>query len=257
MCKEAILKESYIKIRLNAVEALMSLCQVPDKSDFSDVVLREQISRVLFIVLPQVATVLIKVCQEDTLRGPHLIKASLKTLGRFLCLILEDYERKSIGRKITAEDFMKLVQKKTETTPVATIKPKVDVTKVEKSSEWMTTTSENLSKLVPNLKLLRASKYADIRYELAVFSYNLLSKCLPNVQRYSKFLIENLISCCDDGDEKVKNYSQECLKEMWRSIPNLNGEISDLFASHLIVMPRIILTGMADEQIAGGYNILN
>lgn len=80
VCKEAILKETYIKLRKSVVEALMSLTQVHDKSDFSDAVLREQISTVIFIVLPKIATVLIKVCQEDTLRGPHLVKASLIAL---------------------------------------------------------------------------------------------------------------------------------------------------------------------------------
>lgn len=256
VCKEAILKETYLKLRQGAVEALQSLTQVHDKSDFSDVVLREQISKILFIVLPQVATVLIKVCQEDTLRGPHLIKASLKTLGRFLCLVLEDYEKKSISGNVSNKDFVKLLKGGTEEEVTPVKSPKVDITKVEKSSEWLTTTAQNLSKLVPNLKVLRASQYRDIRYELATFSYDLLSKCLPNVQFYSRFLIENLICCGDDGDEKVRSYSKGCMKELRKLIPSLSQEILELFTSHLILMPRIILTGMENEQIAGKKIIL-
>lgn len=256
MCKEAILKESYIKLRQSAVEALMSLTQVHDKSDFSDVVLREQISKLIFIVLPQIATVLIKVCQEDTLRGPYLIKLSLKTLGRFLCLILEDYEKKLIYGNVSNEDFKNLLKGSDANISTPSKGPKIDVTKVEKSSEWLATTAQNLSKLITNLKSLRASQYKEIRYEIAVFSFNLLNKCFPNVQIYSRFLIENLISCCDDDDEIVKNYSKKCIKDLRQNIPNLNQEISELFTAHLIMMPRIILTGMETEQIAG-FILLN
>jgi hypothetical protein len=233
------------------VEALMSITQVHDKSDFNDIVLREQISKVIFIVLPQIATVLIKICQEDTLRGPHLIKSSLKTLGRFLNLILEDYEKKSKSENVSNFDFVKLLNGGVEKDSKSSKGPKVDITKVEKSNEWLTSTAENLSRLIPNLKTLRASQYREIRYELAILSFNLLSKCLPNVQTYSRLLIENLISCCDDNDEQVRKFSKECMRELKEIIPNLNQEISELFTAHLILMPRVILTGMESEQVAG------
>lgn len=250
VCKEAIVKETFMKLRKSAVEALMSLSHLHDNADFHDVVLREQLSQILFIVLPQVATVLIKVCQEDTLRGPHLIQVSLKTLGRFLCLILEDYERKSSNEPVTNQDFLRLLNRKPNEVQVMP-KVKLEVTKIEKSIEWMSSTTQSLSCLIPNLKSLRSSQYRDIRYEFAVLSFNLLSKCLVNVHPFSRFLLENLIASCDDSDEKVRKFSKKSLAKLHENISNLNQEITELFNAHLIVMPRILMTGMENEQISG------
>jgi hypothetical protein len=254
VCKEAIVKETYLKLRQSAVEALQSIVQLHSQADFSDIVLREQISKVLFIVLPQIATVLTKVCQEETLRGPHLIEASLRTLGRFLCLILEDYEKKSNFDKISNDDFRQLLKSNDETEEKPS-KGKVDVTKVEKDEEWMKNTSQNLSKLLPNLKTLRVSHLV-IRTELVLMSFNLLDKCFPNVQHFARFLLENLISTCEDEDEKLRNFSKTAIRKLSETKLNINQEISDLFASHLIILPRLILTGLDNEQISG-LSLLN
>lgn len=245
VCKEAIESEKFLKLRILAVEALLGLTQIHDNFDHTDLVLREQISKVLFIVLPKVSNVLIKVCQEDTLRGPHLIKIALKTLGRFLCLILEDYEKKSLNTYYSNEEFMKLLNVTKKTEEISSKKLKIEGD-MEINSEWMSVTSQNLSKLIPNLTPLRVSQYRDIRYELVVFSFNLLNKCLVNVQNFSKCLIENLIACSEDEDEKVKNYCLNSLKSL-----NFYHEISELFTNHLIEMPRIIMTGLENEQISG------
>lgn len=79
----------------------MAISQCHDKADTNDLVLREQISKVLFVVLLNISTTLIKVCMEDTLRGPHLIQVSIKALSRFLVLIFHDYERKQQQKKVT------------------------------------------------------------------------------------------------------------------------------------------------------------
>jgi len=229
----------------------MALTQCHDKFDENDCVLREQISKILFIVLPQIATVLIKVCQEDCLRGPNLIQMALKCLGRFLCLILQDYEKKN-SNSVLNEDFLKLIQLNSD--QEVAVSPKVtkqNVEKIEKSKEWMDTTSQKLSKLIINLKSLRGSEYSKIRHELAVLSFKLLFKCLPNCKLFMRFLLENLILFADDSNDNIQNYSQNGLKELSSTIPNINQEISELFSIHLATMPRIIMTGLKSEQFAG------
>ncbi|KAL7016741.1 hypothetical protein ACKWTF_010111 [Chironomus riparius] len=251
ICKEAISKETYLKLRKSAIEALMALTQCHDKFDQNDCVLKEQISKILFIVLPQIATVLIKVCQEDCLRGPSLIQVALKCLGRFLCLILEDYDKKNLI-SVKNEDFLKLIQSGSD--QEVAISPKVtkqNVEKLEKSKEWMATTSQNLSKIIINLKSLRGSEYVKIRHEFAVLSFNLLCKCQSNCKLFMRFLLENLILFTDDFDENIQKVCQDGLKELTAIIPNINKEISDLFSIHLATMPRIILTGLESEQYAG------
>lgn len=44
VCLHMIKEEVYIKIRIKAIEALCSLLQIHDNSDFTDVVIRDQIS---------------------------------------------------------------------------------------------------------------------------------------------------------------------------------------------------------------------
>lgn len=227
----------------------MSLTQCHDKFDQNDVVLREQISKVLFIVLPQVATVLIKVCQEDCLRGPSLVHTALKCLGRFLCLVLQDYEKKP-SNIISNEQFLKLFNPVTDSKVPQKIS-KQNIDKVEKSSDWLATASTNLSKILINLKSLRGSEHSKIRHELAVLSFNLLSKCLPNCKLFMRFLLENLIQFCDDSQEQLQSFSINSLKELTKSIPNINQEISEMFSLHLTSMPRIIMTGLESEQHAG------
>lgn len=242
--------------RKSAIEALIGLMQIHDKADFKDLVLRNQTSKIVFLVLPQISAVLIKLCQEETLRGASLVQTAVKALGRFLCLIFEDYEKKAPSQ-ISNEDFLRLV--KTSGSDQANddvLKPKNQsqaeyFEKLKKSDEWIKAAAIRIAPAIEVLKILRGSEYQQIRNELAVLSWTLLSKCLINVKPFMPFLIENLLLFCDDPESSISEFSQSSLKQLAKVIPELNQEIAELFSTHLTSMPRIIMTGDESEQIAG------
>lgn len=239
----------------------MSLLQIHDKADLTDIVLRDQISKIVFLVLPQISMVLIKVCQEGTLRGSSLVQVATKALGRFLCLVFEEYERSSTNL-YTNEDFMSLVKgSNISDNEVDILRPKnrskEDFIKdLKRSQEWLQAASKKLSPALLHLKTLRGSESQPVRNELAIFSWSLLEKCLPNIRCFAQLLLENLVLFADDSDEKVREFSQASLKKLNETLPDLNQEIAELFTFHLTAMPRIILTGDESGQIAG-FTLLN
>lgn len=234
----------------------MSLMQIHDKADFNDIVLRDQMSKILFLVLPQISVKLIKVCQEETFRGSSLVQVATKALGRFLCLVFEDYEKTS-AKRITNEDFIALVKGSDEgETDTNILQTKDSIMNSKRSKEWLHAASKRLSPAILQLNCLRGNEHQSIRNELAIFSWCLLEKCLPNIRPFVPFLLENLVLFADDPDQHVREFSQTSLRKLSEILPDLNQNIDELFTSHLTVMPRIILTGDESEQIAG-FTLLN
>lgn len=45
--------------------------------DPEDIVLREHVSQTIFIIFPKIVTVLIKITQEETIKGPSLVAVSI------------------------------------------------------------------------------------------------------------------------------------------------------------------------------------
>lgn len=229
--------------------------QIHDKADITDVVLRDQISKIVFLFLPQISAVLIKVCQEETFKGSSVVVAALKALGRFLCLVFEDYERK-MSRKITNEDFKAVVLSITEQNETSVLTPNNQtkaeyITSLQKSSQWIQEASMKVGPAIVRVQILRGNDNREIREELVTFSWNLLQKCLPNIKSFAPFLVENLLISSDDSDAKIRNYSLTCLTQLNEILPELSQLTSDILSSHLISLPRIILTGDESEQIAG------
>ena len=239
----------------------MAVMQIHDKADFSDIVLRDQISQIVFIGLPQISAKLIKVCQEETFKGPSVVLLSVKTLGRYLCLVFEDYERKMMN-KITHEEFKKLVDHpdSCEDAP-SVLRPNNQsqenfIANLKKSNQWILEASKKLAPAILKIKCLRGNDHRVIRHELVNFSWSLIKKCLPNIKTLIPFLLENLVLFADDSDNEIQQFSQSCLSELSEILPDLNQEIAEIFTSHLTTLPRIILTGDESEQIAG-FTLLN
>lgn len=243
----------------------MSLMQLHDKADFNDLVLRDQTSKIVFLVLPQICAVLIKVCQEETLKGPSLVEAAVKAIGRYLCLIFEDYNRTSCG-SITNNDFAQLVVKHgtviCEVDDVLQSKNRSKashaefISSLKKTTEWVRAASHKLSPALQRLKILRGSEYQKIRHELAVLSWNMLHNCFANIPSLVPFFLENLIVFADDSDDATRDFSQSSLQKLSEKLFTLNQEIAELFSSHLTVMPRTIVSGDSSEQIAA-FTLLN
>lgn len=223
----------------------MGLSQIHNKSDFNDIVLRKQISKILQEMVPRVSSILAMTCRDDTMRGPSLVEASIKALGRFLCLVFEDYEKKQLA--VSTADFKMFF----ESSEKAKVPSNSNI-----STEWYQNTSKKIAEFMVMLKSLRGNEYDQIRHEMAVMSWNLLYKCLPNIQTFTPILIENLILCADDSNASIREFSEKSMLKLPKLFNNLNTEICDLFAAHLNTLPRHILTGDDQEQIAA-LSLLN
>ncbi|CRK90445.1 CLUMA_CG004116, isoform A [Clunio marinus] len=262
VCKEAIMKEKYLKIRKCATEAIMSLMQLHDKADFNDIVLRDQISKMVFIMLPQVSAALLNVCLESSFKASNLIAISTKVFGRYLCLVFEDYEKKSIVA-YSSEDFVQLLknsqklQKDDDSVLQTNSKNSTEsIANLTKSEEWINAASRKIAPTVMRLKKLQGSEHEKIRFELAHLSWNLLNKCLINIQSFAPFLLENLILFSDDSEERIKELSWKSLQQLSINYPAFNQKIDELFLEHLKHLPIIIINGDESEQIAG-FTLLN
>lgn len=69
-------KSDFREIKLKALEALMSLLHVNDGSDLSDIVLRNQISGIIFFAVPMIWTSLSKPILNDPKIGRQVIEVS-------------------------------------------------------------------------------------------------------------------------------------------------------------------------------------
>lgn len=251
-----ILKLNYS--RIHAINALIAIMQLHDKADFTDLVLRDQISKILFVVLPTIAAVLIKACVEETLKGSSLVVTATRAIGRYLCLVFEDYEKQT-EENIHNDDFLRLLNTLANNDERFDVllqknKSKTDfVVNSKKSDEWLRAASKKLASAIVRLKTLRGSEHREVRNELAILSHSLLHKCFTNIRSFAPFLLENLLTLADDNDESIRLFSQASLDKLSSIV---NHEISELFDSHLATMPRIILTGHDSEQIAG-FTLLN
>lgn len=212
----------------------------------------------MFIMFPKIVAVLIQTSVENTLKGPALNEVSLRALGKFLCLIFEDYEKKP-SKSVSLNDFKNLM-KATEGANTAEERDILGMNKKEvtnyaenasKSKEWILAVTKKVAKPLEKLKCVRGNAYHQIRFEIASMSWNLIDKCLQNIHCLVPFLLENLILCADDSNENIQSFCKEKLEMVAKRNSMLNNELADLFCAHMTTMPRIIHTGDESEQIAG------
>lgn len=237
---------------------MTALTQTHDNIEENDLILKDQISKIMFIMFPKIVTVLIQTSVVNTLKGPALNEVSLRALGKFLCLIFEDYEKKP-SKTVSLNDFKNLM-KATESANTAAERDilgmnKKGVTKYDenasKSKEWILAVTKKVAKPLEKLKCVRGNAYHQIRFEIASMSWNLIDKCLQNIHCLVPFLLENLILYADDSNEQIQSFCEEKLEMIAKRNSMLNNELADLFCTHMTTMPRIIHTGDESEQIAG------
>lgn len=75
-CLEIIKTEKYSKLKIIAINCILTLMHVHDEVDFDDIVLQSQLSNVLFITTPKTFGVLFGVIHGDPKQGSQLISVS-------------------------------------------------------------------------------------------------------------------------------------------------------------------------------------
>lgn len=75
-CLHQIIFNANFDCRMASIKCIMSLMCVHDEADFEDIVLRNQIADVVFILLPKLVTTLIQIATGDETQGHALIAVS-------------------------------------------------------------------------------------------------------------------------------------------------------------------------------------
>jgi hypothetical protein len=279
---QVISKEKYRKLKFAGIQALMGLTQTHDNVEIDDIVLRDRVSQIIFIMLPKIIAVLIEVCQEETIKGPDVLVVSnflnmffkhyykiinfqiaIRALGRILCLILEDYD-KNYQQAVTNQDFLSLIKKhehdENETRCILGMAIKSQSEKEKyfesttKSQEWIQAAAGKLSKPLEKLRKVRNDPHKKIRFELVKMSFLMLERCYLNIKQFSSFFLENLILLLDDEESEISHYCEESLKKLISHNFNSNQVNSlslELFNNHLTILPRIVYNGDEHEQFSG------
>lgn len=130
--RNLLLKFMDFDFRISAINCLLSSLYIDDSADFSDVVLRDQISNEAYVMTPKVLSVFKCIALGDEKLGHSLISVSypdgishntlwftkmhyfqlaVKGIGRFLCLVFEDYNKTSKTHDVSIEDFKALMKR--------------------------------------------------------------------------------------------------------------------------------------------------
>lgn len=112
---------------MSAINCILSTLYINDAADFTDTVLRDQISNEAYVMTPKILAVFKSIALGDEKLGHSLISVScsccvefieiesifvqlaVKAMGRFLCLIFEEYNKNVTTHDVTLEDFKALL----------------------------------------------------------------------------------------------------------------------------------------------------
>ncbi|XP_037027040.1 TELO2-interacting protein 1 homolog [Bradysia coprophila] len=253
-CVSVIERDTYRKLRMSAINCLLSTLYINDTADFADAVLRDQISNEAYVMTPKILAVLKSIALGDEKLGHSLISLAVKGMGRYLCLIFEDYNRNVTTHGVTFEDFKALInrdasEKVIETTDRNVLKPEKNNFS-PKSDEWLNAAIVKIAPTVESIKILIGNKNSTIRLELVHLSISLLEKCFKFIQPCANHLLEILLALSQDEDPCIAKLCDATVRTTLQELP-FQDFVEQTFITHIIRLPRIISVGDEDEQIAG------
>lgn len=187
VCVSILGVERYRKLRFQAIECVMATMQVHDEFDFADIVLRSQVSELLFIVLPKLLVAMVSVINGDQKQGKAVIRIGIKALGRILGVIFEDYDKNHGEEGIATEDFIKLSKDianlKVSGRNILGMGLKDSKAKEEyfcntmRSREWLLEAEKKVHTVLVTISHQRGAEEESIRQEYARLNAELLQKC--------------------------------------------------------------------------------
>lgn len=110
VCVQLVQTEKSKKLKISAMKCILGVFQLHDESDFTDVVMREQISNMVFIILPKIFTTFYHVTQEDDSKGVQLKVLALKSIRLVLTLIFEEYKKSDVSNNYSVLEIKKVLK---------------------------------------------------------------------------------------------------------------------------------------------------
>ncbi|XP_058812988.1 TELO2-interacting protein 1 homolog [Topomyia yanbarensis] len=261
VCVSIIETERYRKLRFQAIDCILATMQLQDDSDWEDSVLRHQVAELLFIVLPKLLASLVSVINGDRKQGTAVVRMGIKALGRILCLIFEDYEKRQAEEGVPTEEFFKLAEElkgsDSGQTNVLGLGLRNSEAREEyfsnttRSRDWLLAADKKVHQVLQLVTHLRGAEEDLFRQEYARMNAELLKKCVPNIPISSITILESLLALCQDESKNIRDISLAGLEQYWRgSISIGSSRMDELLYDLLKAIPRSIYRAEETDQVA-------
>ncbi|XP_055593620.1 TELO2-interacting protein 1 homolog [Uranotaenia lowii] len=264
VCVSVLANERYRKLRFAAIECILSTMQIHDGFDSDDPVLRCQVAELLFIVLPKLLSALIQVINGDEKQGRALLCMAIKTLGRVLCLIFEDYDRQDANEYASTEDFLRLCRESNtdgsgDTGNILGMglknpKAREDYfNSTKRNLQWLLEAEKKVAKVLETIYHLRGAEEELVRLQYARMNIELYGKCVRNMPTCSITFLESLLALSQDDSSKVSTSARAVYENSDSStkIPRFGlTRMDELLFVGLKAAPRTIYRGVESEQIS-------
>ncbi|XP_058450442.1 TELO2-interacting protein 1 homolog [Malaya genurostris] len=262
ICVGVLATERFRKLRFQAIYCILATMQIHDDSDWEDSVLRHHVAELLFIILPKLLSSLVSVINGDRKQGTAVIRMAIKALGRVICLIFEDYEKREAEENIATEKFAKLAIKlnrsdRTESN-VLGMGLRDSAAKANyfnnttRSREWLLAADKKVHGVLGLITHLRGVEEDAFRQEYARMNAELLIRCVPNMPLCSITILESLLALCQDESKNIRDFCEGGLTAYAsrRSIIFGSARIDELFYDSLKPISRSIYRAEETDQVA-------
>lgn len=253
--------DRYRQIRVGSLRALQTVFNVHPEADFGDVELREAVADRVFTMLPKCCAVLLQCCDGDVKQPMEMKSLALATLGKYLCLVFEDYSKMGATTQTSvpdACDFQRLFVASnataTNAAPDAVLQNRAmnSPESAERSSAWLEAAAQRLRPVFVRLMKLAGHDSRDIRLQLSDFVADLFAVCTTAVRQHFDPVLQIAIVLSRDEDASVADRSQRLLADL-QTGPQASAyldQLDALFHRLLITCPRVLATGSDAEQFA-------
>ncbi|XP_028154357.2 TELO2-interacting protein 1 homolog [Diabrotica virgifera virgifera] len=252
--------EKLRSLRIAAMECIMCIAQVFDDENFHDIVLRRQLAEVFMFFLPGIASGILKILLEDSKVGSKVQAVALKTWGRIVTLVMQNYDATSSVPNIV--EFTRSVKNdysKDKDTPIkkctnnAEVTEYIETTKLNK--KFYVSTDQKLQMVVKDFYKVLHCADEQVRLELLNMCQIIMNNCLGTMPLSSSHLIEIVISLTEDADKEVSKKSTQILSDLSNllSSESLKAFIEGLeegFITDINALPRRFNSIDEKEQLA-------
>lgn len=197
-------------------------------------------------------------------------QTAIKTVGRILCLIFEDYNKDQNETELQANDFLQLVKAAStsgeDSSPSQSddevlamnlqSKPMEERLKtlqtLERSNAWLGASSRKLRKTLRGMDRIRASSSSQVREEFATMCCTLIEKCYKYLNANFNIFLENVFALSQDEDQRIRAICVDFLGRVNEDpvlSPILSASVDELLQMHLVKLPRVINRWDDTEQL--------
>ncbi|CAG9826267.1 unnamed protein product [Diabrotica balteata] len=260
VAKEIAKVEKLRSLRIAAMECLMCIAQVFDDENFNDIVLRRQLAEVFMFFLPGIASDITKIVLEDSKVGFKVQAVALKTWGRIVTLVMQNYDEiSSVPNIVEFARSMKNSYSKEKDKPIkkwtnnAEITEHIETTLLNK--KFHVSTDQMLQIFVRDFRKLAHYPQKQVRLELLNMCQIIMNNCLGTMPLSSSHLIEIVIALTEDVDKEISKKSTEILNGLSNllSSESLKAFIEGLeegFITEINSLPRRFNSIDENEQLA-------